>query len=134
LALAALGARGALAVADPRFDQPLSGLYWQVHAGDALLRSPSLWDGVLPLQGNELADGAVHRHRISGSAEAELLALERSFRLLALPGNVSIRAAVGNDTREVAAATRAFAAIYRLTFVSLGQFSSRPPMHRSLSR
>ena len=29
---------------DPRFDLPSSGLYWQVSAGDLVLRSRSLWD------------------------------------------------------------------------------------------
>jgi signal transduction histidine kinase len=105
---------GALVVADvladPRFDQPLSGLYWQVQAGDAALRSRSLWDGDLPLPSDKLADGVVHRHRIIGPAGAELLALERSVRLPVRLGNASVRAAVALDTREIAAATRAFAA------------------------
>lgn len=105
---------GALVVADvladPRFDQPLSGLYWQVRAKDAVLRSRSLWDGDLPLPSDELTDGVVHRHRIIGPAGAELLALERSVRLPARLGNASVRAAVALDTREIAAATRAFAA------------------------
>jgi signal transduction histidine kinase len=105
---------GALVVADvladPRFDQPLSGLYWQVQAGDAALRSRSLWDGDLPLPSDELTDGVVHRHRIIGPAGAELLALERSVRLPVRLGNASVRAAVALDTREIAAATRAFAA------------------------
>jgi signal transduction histidine kinase len=105
---------GALVVADvladPRFDQPLSGLYWQVRAGDAALRSRSLWDGDLPLPSDELTDGVVHRHRIIGPAGAELFALERSVRLPVRLGNASVRAAVALDTREIAAATRAFAA------------------------
>src|SRR5690606_17779613 len=105
---------GALVVADvladPRFDQPLSGLYWQVQAGDAALRSRSLWDGDLSLPSDELADGVVHRHRIIGPAGAELLALERSVRLPARLGNASVRAAVALDNREISAATRAFAA------------------------
>lgn len=107
-------ANGALVVADvladSRFDQPLSGLYWQVRAKDAVLRSRSLWDGDLLLPSDELADGAVRRHRIKGPAGAELLALERSVRLPARLGNASVRAAVALDTREIAAATRAFAA------------------------
>src|SRR5690606_39631551 len=36
--------------ADPRFDDPLSGLYWQVEAaGGEVLRSRSLWDATLAL-------------------------------------------------------------------------------------
>ena len=46
-------ARGRLAVtrepADPRFAEPLSGLYWQVTDGRGqMLRSRSLWDTVSP--------------------------------------------------------------------------------------
>lgn len=97
-------------LADPRFDRPLSGLYWQVQAGDAVLRSRSLWDGDLPLPRDELADGNVHRHRIIGPAGVELLALERSLTLPARLGSVPIRATVAIDAREITTAARAFAA------------------------
>ena len=51
-------------LSDPRLEQPLSGLYWQVDSLDAagaiqqagVLRSRSLWDQVLPA-GPELEDG-----------------------------------------------------------------------------
>lgn len=32
----------------PEFEQPLSGVYWQITANGSLLRSKSLWDEVLP--------------------------------------------------------------------------------------
>jgi hypothetical protein len=35
--------------ADPRFNQPLSGLYWQVDSDGEVLRSRSLWDTELDL-------------------------------------------------------------------------------------
>ena len=36
-------------VGEPRFDQPLSGWYWQIADGaEPVLRSRSLWDEVLP--------------------------------------------------------------------------------------
>lgn len=34
---------------DPRFDRPLSGLYWQIEGEGERLRSRSLWDDVLAL-------------------------------------------------------------------------------------
>ena len=36
-------------LADPRFSQPLSGLYWQIQdeARPTLLRSRSLWDNII---------------------------------------------------------------------------------------
>lgn len=95
--------------ADPRFGEPLSGLYWQLRAGDAVFASRSLWDATLALPPDELADGAVHRHRIAGPGGAELLALERSVTLPERLGGGVLRAAVAANAAEIAAATRAFA-------------------------
>jgi signal transduction histidine kinase len=95
--------------ADPRFETPLSGLYWQVRAGGELLRSRSLWDETLALPPDALADGAVHEHRITGPGGASLIVLERSVRLPARLGGGALRAAVALDTADVGAATRAFA-------------------------
>src|SRR5690606_33970350 len=49
-----LGAEGRLELrlqlGEPRFEQPLSGWYWQIEEGGRVLRrSPSLWDAVLPV-------------------------------------------------------------------------------------
>lgn len=94
---------------DPRFGQPLSGLYWQVQSGGQMLRSRSLWDGELRLPIDELADGVIHDHRIAGPAGAELIVVERSVRLPQRLGGGAIRAAVAVDSADVTAATRAFA-------------------------
>ncbi|WP_201285609.1 sensor histidine kinase [Chelativorans xinjiangense] len=96
--------------ADPRFSEPLSGLYWQLQVGNQLLRSRSLWDAKLALPQDVLADGAVHRHRIPGPDGSGLLALERSVTLPARLGSGAARAAVALDSREISAASRAFAA------------------------
>ena len=42
------------ALSDPRFSQPLSGLYWQINAqdGQTALRSRSLWDEVIEMPTN----------------------------------------------------------------------------------
>jgi len=97
-------------LADPRFAQPLSGLYWQIRVGETALRSRSLWDAELLLPADALPDGALHRHRIVGPNGAELLALERSVKLPQRLGGETIRAAVALDSSEITAATRAFAA------------------------
>lgn len=108
------GGDGALTVArmpaDPRFSGPLSGLYWQVRAGETLLRSRSLWDAELALPPDELPDGSVHRHHIAGPVGSDLLALERSVLLPARLGGGSARAAVALDSGDITTATRAFAA------------------------
>lgn len=94
---------------DPRFMQPLSGLYWQAQLGETTLRSRSLWDGQLTLPKDELPDGSVHHHRIAGSNGADLIVLERSVMLPERLGGGAMRATVALDTADVAAATRAFA-------------------------
>lgn len=72
-------------LSDPRFQEPLSGLYWQVDqladngipAKTAVLRSRSLWDSTLVLRtaGNPLNQTSA-RH-VTGPGGAMLLLLER---------------------------------------------------------
>jgi signal transduction histidine kinase len=97
--------------AEPRFNQPLSGLYWQViEEGTAkILRSRSLWDATLPLPSDLPAAGEVHQHTIPGPGGASLLAVERRIALPASLGGGPLRAAVALDRAEVHAAGRAFA-------------------------
>lgn len=66
-------------LADPRFETPLSGLYWQVrdNVGSRVLRSRSLWDTVLKLPRDVLDMGAVHRHTLEGPSGSSLLVRER---------------------------------------------------------
>lgn len=53
--------------ADPRFADPLSGLYWQVSDDRAqLLRSRSLWDTTMTLPADRPASGEVHQHETPG--------------------------------------------------------------------
>ncbi len=95
--------------ADPRFDRPLSGLYWQVEAADGtVLRARSLWDAALALPQDALRDGAPHEHVIPGPGGAELLVLERLVTPPPRLGIGPLRAAVALDRAEIAAARRAF--------------------------
>ena len=109
------GENGALLLerplADPRFEEPLSGLYWQITEvpGGAVLRSRSLWDGTLDLTADGLRTGEVHRHAIAGPGGATLLILERHVALPQSLGDGSVRAAVAIDRSEIHAAGRAFA-------------------------
>lgn len=94
--------------ADPRFDQPLSGLYWQIAAGEVLLRSRSLWDYVLPLPPDALPDGHVHVHLLPDQSGGKLLTLERSVTLPPSLGGGQVRAAVALTTGELDQARRDF--------------------------
>jgi signal transduction histidine kinase len=97
--------------ADPRFDQPLSGLHWQivVESDETILRSRSLWDHVLSLPAKPTIDGAVRQHRLAGPSGSTLLALERDLALPAWLGGSDIRAVVALNTADIRAATQAFA-------------------------
>jgi signal transduction histidine kinase len=97
--------------ADPRFDQPLSGLYWQIDgaAEPGLLRSRSLWDHLVELRDDDLDPGAVHAHEIMGPDGQSLLVRERRIRLHAVDGLTPLRLMVGVDRAELIAARDAFA-------------------------
>ncbi|HEY0330393.1 MAG TPA: HAMP domain-containing sensor histidine kinase [Rhodopseudomonas sp.] len=96
--------------ADPRFSDPLSGLYWQI--GDdhnELVRSRSLWDSMLALPADEVAPGEVHHHTVAGPGGAQLLIAERQVTLTLHDQPTAVRAAVAVDLARVAAASAAFA-------------------------
>lgn len=107
-------ADGRLVVADPpddpRFEKPLSGLYWQVTAEPSGLidRSRSLWDIDLPLPRDELSEGALHQHHIDGPGGTSLLAIERRVVLPERLGGAAVRLVVARDRADVAAATADF--------------------------
>src|SRR5262245_21442404 len=106
---------GAIALArppaDPRFDKPLSGLYWQVIQEPAgkVLRSRSLWDFELQLPPEPTIDDAVHHHRVAGPAKTRLYLLQRRIELPPRLGGGTARIAVALDTAEVTAAVGEFA-------------------------
>lgn len=95
---------------DPRYEQPLSGLYWQVSGADGqpLLRSRSLWDEALPLPGDDLPEGARHEHRITGPGGRTLLAVEQRVVLPPRLGAAAIRVIAARDVEELAQARRDF--------------------------
>jgi signal transduction histidine kinase len=107
-------ANGKLSVArppaDPRFADPLSGLYWQIgDDGDQLLRSRSLWDTTLLAPIDKLAPGEVHHHQLGGPAGARLMIVERQVSLTIGGQPAPIRAVVAVDLARVSAAGMAFA-------------------------
>ena len=96
---------------DPRFSEPLSGLYWQISDDRGqTLRSRSLWDSSLLLPKDTPAAGEVHRHEAVGPASGRVLIAERQVRL-DINGRVSpVTVAVAINAAHVTAATTAFAA------------------------
>jgi signal transduction histidine kinase len=95
---------------DPRFADPLSGLYWQVSDDRGqLLSSRSLWDTALELPQDEPSPGELHRHVIFGPAGARLLASERRVLLTIGGRHAPVRVAVAADLARVSAAASSFA-------------------------
>lgn len=102
-------------LSDPRFARPYSGLYWQVDrasaAGDVsaagLLRSRSLWDTVLRVPPDALADGQLHRHRVPGPSDSWLVVVERSVHPAGSPER-ALRLLVGADERGLIEPIRQF--------------------------
>ncbi|MES1148438.1 MAG: sensor histidine kinase, partial [Bradyrhizobium guangdongense] len=108
-----VGPDGRLVVArqppDPRFEQPLSGLYWQVSDDHGqILRSRSLWDTALNLPLDQPGPSEVHQHETAGPAGAHLLVAERSVLMNVEGARVRVRAAVASDLSRAAAAAAAF--------------------------
>ncbi|MET0029160.1 MAG: sensor histidine kinase [Candidatus Thiodiazotropha sp.] len=109
---------------DPRFEEPLSGLYWQVQddARPTLLRSRSLWDNVIKLPQDQLQVGEVHHHRLPGPADQELMVQER--QIILEPDTLArrLRVAVARDSSDLHVARHAFAADMLPYFVLLALF------------
>lgn len=98
-------------LADPRYDKPLSGLYWQIRdeTTGGLERSRSLWDNILELPADRPVVGETHGHELPGPRGATLLVHERRIGLQDAAGGRTLRLAVAIDLAELAAAERQFA-------------------------
>lgn len=107
--------------ADPRFADPLSGLYWQISDDRGqILRSRSLWDTVLPLPIDDPAPGDVHQHELAGPAGAKVLAAERRIILKMQERQVPVRVAVALDLARASSARKGFASDLVLALGLLG--------------
>ncbi len=97
-------------LADPRFDQPLSGLYWQIvdDASGVKLRSRSLWDHVIDLPQDVLEPGVVHHHDLPGPSGETLFVSER--RVIYTVGGATrrLRMTAALDRKEIVEARREF--------------------------
>lgn len=95
---------------DPRFSDPLSGLYWQISDDRGqLLRSRSLWDMTMNLAPDRIGPGEIHQHELVGPQGKQLLVAERAVTLSIDGKRVLVRLAVAADLARVSAAASAFA-------------------------
>lgn len=108
-------------LADPRFNQPFSGLYWQVDANGAdVVRSRSLWDEKLNMPSPPKGFEDVHLHRINGPGGASLFAEER-YAVVTIKGNEQpLVIAVGLDEKEIEEPVEAFSRDLLFSLALLG--------------
>ncbi|PLX39413.1 MAG: sensor histidine kinase [Hyphomicrobiales bacterium] len=101
-----------LLLPDPRFQRPLSGLYWR--ASDAksgvVRRSRSLWDSDLDFPDDVIDRHQVHRHLLPDPAGGTLIALEQEIAFPTDSGPHLIRIAVGLNRSALIEARNQFAA------------------------
>ncbi len=106
---------------EPRFERPLSGLYWQVDLPDGtVLRSRSLWDSTISVARDTPADGRVTLQEVAGPEKSLLRAVVRDVKIAGPSGETSIRVIAAIDHRDVTTATKAFAADAMPSLVVLG--------------
>jgi signal transduction histidine kinase len=91
---------------DPRFERPLSGLYWQIEGEGKRLRSRSLWDDILTLP--DIPAGGVHTAAIPGPGAVPLLLVEREVVTPERAGARPLRVAVAIDRTDISRATDEF--------------------------
>lgn len=98
-------------LADPRFSEPDSGLYWQIEDDNngAQLRSRSLWEDVIGLPPDNIEPGAVHRHRLQGPHGTRLIVSERRLIYPQATAAHQLRIVAAADEKDVRAAVRQFA-------------------------
>lgn len=94
---------------NPRFSEPLSGLYWQINtAAGGMTRSRSLWDTTLPLPHDALAPGDVHYHHVVGPKNADLIAVARTVVVSMNNNPTPVQLIFAADAAGIAEARRAF--------------------------
>nr|CCD32094.1 Integral membrane sensor signal transduction histidine kinase [Methylocystis sp. SC2] len=108
-------------LADPGFDQPLSGLYWQIvdDTTGAKLRSRSLWDHVIDLADHPLEPGVVHHHDLTGPSGETLFTSERRIIYAVGDGMRRLRITAALDRKEIVEARSEFAGDVALSLAVL---------------
>jgi len=96
-------------LADPRFERPLSGLYWQIEDDKSVvLRSRSLWDQKLALPKLDPAVHTPQSYKIEGPDHEPLVVRAQTIFLEQPTGDQEFRLTAALNKREVTAARTAF--------------------------
>jgi len=106
-------------LADPDFERPYSGRYWQAVApGGQVLSSRSVWDSGVALPQAAATEGAAAPFEVAGPSDQRLRGLARA---IALPGADGVwRIAVAGDRAAIGGPARAFRTTLMLALGILG--------------
>jgi len=108
------------APSDPRFEQPYSGLYWQIDGPDnQQLRSRSLWDTVLPTLAADPAR-PVTIGKVAGPEGSQLLSAERTIALDDSVTGATVHLLVALDRADLQAERRTFLSLLVPSLAGLG--------------
>ena len=121
---------------DPRFEQPLSGWYWQINRGEQVdARSRSLWDQTLR---RSSVDGDKQDQIAAGPDGEQLWLAQRDFRIPGVAGSVTVlvgadaatmQADIGSFTRVIVWALGALGILFFTAGFLQIRFGLRP-LHR----
>lgn len=108
-------------LAEPRFSQPFSGMYWEVALENAPpLRSRSLWDQQIRLPDAAVEDGRLARVAAAGPQGEALYALQRRVILPERLGGQVATFVIAIDDSEVNRAVWSFATILVPFLLTIG--------------
>ncbi|MGB7204270.1 MAG: HAMP domain-containing sensor histidine kinase [Anderseniella sp.] len=108
---------------DQRYDQPLSGLYWQMATGERIIASSrSLWDEQLTIPNNEISKPGTHHGTIAGPDGKSMLMVARVILVKRNDVTHSFTMAVAVDQSEVAGVVSEFRKDMALALGILGAF------------
>lgn len=107
---------------DPRFQRPLSGLYWQVQVepDGPVLRSRSLWDFEIALPAESHVDDVLRTYTVPGPEGKSLHLVQRHVELPARLGGKAASVAVAIDRAALSTAVRNFASALLPLLIVLG--------------
>lgn len=95
--------------ADPRFERPFSGLYWQVERnGRPVLQSRSLWDQSLNPPSDAQSTTSPARYETNGPDNKVIIVMARNVYLETEGGNEALRLAAAINKDEVTQARSQF--------------------------
>lgn len=113
---------GPAPLTDPRYDTPLSGLYWQINDRDTgdVVRSRSLWDEELPLASPIAAGGVGQLSQIDGPNQQKLVVLTRAITIEGSKGERHFNVAVAEERNQDGDPIQSFGLSLVVALLALG--------------